>query len=599
MKHFKTLFTLSLLCALGMILLALGRNSLAQEHIGTVSQPLVGGTVIDAATQEKFTLLTLSSGCSASLLRNNWAVTAAHCVDVTDAAGNFTPDPNRPGQNMLRPLAGMTLSAAWKTPQTQNVVQIATFRPYDVAIVRVANPFKINGSTTGFSRLIFQDGQFPYFGEPVGADLLVFGRGINQFAQGAGATAIPSQSDGQYRIGYAKATRNEDNRYWYPSENGQMIAGGDSGGPSFARGLSGYALVGVHSLAKTQLVPGKTKDPANPWQWVAATPEAADAPLAPVVDEMNTIMGALPPSGLGDPPAPTGNVGSFGGGHAQTPSPIGDGQITGAIRWKKAYGQPNVGRTYRPPIIAPRGVDGTVAAVIQPFHPYARAFKIRAIAQAGRGEIWEVGRLQSATLDESQPASDNYVLRYSITNLPLDVPIKVEVSLDQSVAWQGDVGAQQRIVGPDNWTGMITLRRGLQIGTATATSVNPKGIGIAGALKAAQNAKEGATTPGDKVALNPQPLPPGDTPKFNARIGSLVRPGDKVALNPQLLPPRTMSGTIVGGLDKNATVSAIGKGSNNAAVIAAQLPKIKRDNPTGRMLVSDIDFDMGLLTGPR
>ena len=31
-------------------------------------------------------------------------------------------------------------------------------------------------------------------------------------------------------MSYAKATRNEDNRYWYPSENGQMIAGGDSGG---------------------------------------------------------------------------------------------------------------------------------------------------------------------------------------------------------------------------------------------------------------------------------------------------------------------------------------------------------------------------------
>jgi len=55
-----------------------------------------------------------------------------------------------------------------------------------------------------------------------------------------------------------------------------MIAGGDSGGPSFAWGLNGYALVGVHAIAHAEYVPGK---PRPGWAWVTATPEAADARL--------------------------------------------------------------------------------------------------------------------------------------------------------------------------------------------------------------------------------------------------------------------------------------------------------------------------------
>jgi hypothetical protein len=278
-----------------------------KEKIGRVQQGLVGGSVVSVGIQEQYGLLTLSTGskgCSASLLRNNWAITAAHCVD--------SPDPNRPGQFILAPENSATLTANWKTVQSQQSMRIITFRPNDVAIIRVATPFSVNGSTTSYNRDIFRDGQFPYFGSYLGTPVTVFGRGIYQFAQQTGAGPIPSQSDGQYRLGFVTFRSQSQDRYWYPNENGQMIAGGDSGGPSFAKVLSGDVLAGVHSLCKSQCLPGQTCGP-NSWTWVASTPECADAPIAPLWDEINRYLGAFvtPPDPAVDSPAP-GFIGTFG-----------------------------------------------------------------------------------------------------------------------------------------------------------------------------------------------------------------------------------------------------------------------------------------------
>jgi hypothetical protein len=252
-----------------------------EPRTGKVQQGLVAGTEVSNDVQQKMGLVTLSSGCSGSLLRSNWILTAAHCVDDENAAmpGTYT---NRQANTIT-----ITFSGTGLTPEVRTAAEIITFRPNDVAIVRVQVPF----NTHDF------DNREIYQGKTKGLRVRVLGRGINQFAQNGN----PVQQDGKYREGVFDVDAADDTTYSYPSKNGVSVAGGDSGGPAFVKG-EGSAdfdpvdlIVGVTSNCQIQCTPGKMCGKAaapNNWTWVTATPRCTDAAVGPV---WNQIVKRLEP----------------------------------------------------------------------------------------------------------------------------------------------------------------------------------------------------------------------------------------------------------------------------------------------------------------
>ena len=274
-------------------------NALAQENTGQVQQGIVSGQTVSTLMLEELGLLTLAApnpNCSASLLTNEWIITAAHCLTPDDIAN--------PSQ--------VTLTANWRTEQVRQAVEIRSSRVLpqfptgDLALIRVGNPFNVNGSTKHFRRELLANGM----DDLVGYAIETYGRGIFRVAQNFAGTAIPAQSDGQFRSAKTQITRVEGLRYWFPRNSAnQIVAGGDSGGPSFVITRTGRALAGVHSSCLTSCLPGQTC-PANSWTWTSDIPECGDASIAPIYQQISQLMRDSASSLARDPSRPVGERGS-------------------------------------------------------------------------------------------------------------------------------------------------------------------------------------------------------------------------------------------------------------------------------------------------
>ena len=244
-----------------------------QEQTGQTRQAIVGGSPIAPMMREEYGLLSISNAaggsCSATLLTNEWLITAAHCLVAADVA-----DPRR-----------ISVVASWQTEQTRQGLEVRNFGPTpDIALIRTP-AFRRFGTTTGYSRPLLANGLDDLRHWPI----TTYGRGIHVLATGSGPTATPSQSDGEYRHATTRIDRVEGSLYWFPAnENYQIIAGGDSGGPSFVRSQRGMELAGVHSDCRIYCLPGKVCK--NDWQWVMGIPECADAPVALVASEIRKII---------------------------------------------------------------------------------------------------------------------------------------------------------------------------------------------------------------------------------------------------------------------------------------------------------------------
>jgi hypothetical protein len=238
-----------------LLLLTVCSASFAQENTGTVSQPLINGTLAGAATEERLGLIGVSSpigSCSGSLLNNDWAATAAHCVSPATASNpaqlsvTTTWGTGVPGSPATQIIQAAAIYRFWgaDTPKTPSDEPV-----YDIALIRLQTPVVVNGSPSSFIATLSGRSLL----DMKGKNVRTFGRGASAYASfNPAGQPVPIVFDNppRFRSGDFTVDQTDLLTFSYPPKNHQMTGPGDSGGPTYEiMGDGSLRLAGVHSSA--------------------------------------------------------------------------------------------------------------------------------------------------------------------------------------------------------------------------------------------------------------------------------------------------------------------------------------------------------------